>query len=269
MLITSLIISTILSCLAGIGCAYWLLEKRLKKQTQNHERQLREAQAKIYDIEQAQQQKLQLLHTEIQALEAENQKHTTEKVKLENQLKDQIKSLENEHIQKLAFAESKAQETRESLTDKYSRQVIDLERNCQHEIQENNRYWQVKYHEMFQELEVINQQKNQDISKYLQEKYQQEITKLENEHEQSLAEIMKYLEENYQNQLQKKIKESEEIHQESMLERMKSMNHKHQNQLQEKIKELKQNYETQLQRTIKSLKAKHRRQIKELTNLEQ
>ena len=120
MLITSLIISTILSCLAGIGCAYWLLEKRLKKQSKNYERKLREAQEKIYDIEETQQQEVQLLHTQYQnqikqleafyqqkkqeeknqALEAEHQKHTIEKVQLENQLREQIKSLENEHIKK-------------------------------------------------------------------------------------------------------------------------------------------------------------------------
>ena len=56
------------------------------------------------------------------------------------------------------------------MTDKYSRQVIDLEKNCQHEIQDNNRSWQVKYHKMFQELEELNQQKNQDMTKYLEEK---------------------------------------------------------------------------------------------------
>ena len=38
MWITLLIVTTIISCLAGIGCAYWLLEKRLTTQAQNYNR---------------------------------------------------------------------------------------------------------------------------------------------------------------------------------------------------------------------------------------
>ena len=66
MWITLLIVTTIISCLAGLGFAYWLLEKRLTKQAQNYNGQLRAAHEQTYNVEQAWAQKIELLHTEHQ-----------------------------------------------------------------------------------------------------------------------------------------------------------------------------------------------------------
>ena len=191
MWITLLIVTTIISCLAGIGCAYWLLENRLTKQAQNYNRQLREAKKETYDLKQTWEQKIKLLRTEhqqkiqqvrnklekkeakIKSLEAEHQKKLTEKIKLEHQLQVQIKSLRVEQIQKLASAESQTQKTIRQLTDKYSHQKRDLETNYKQKIQENNNFWQLEYQKKFQELEKIHQEKIQDITKSLEKKYQQ------------------------------------------------------------------------------------------------
>lgn len=138
MLITLYLVTTIISCLAGLGFAYWLLEKRLTKQAQNYNGQLRAAHEQTYNVEQAWAQKIELLHTEhqgqiqqlknklekkqakIEALEVEHQKKLTDKIKLEHELQTQIKSLQAEQTQNLVFAESQAQETIRELTDKYS-----------------------------------------------------------------------------------------------------------------------------------------------------
>ncbi|MEG4571838.1 HEAT repeat domain-containing protein [Microcoleus sp. N3A4] len=217
------IIGAIVGFLAGIAVAYWLVEKRLKKQKQEYLQQTRRI---TEEIEIAQMSRVQQA-VESQQGERENQL-TQATLEHENQLRQVTNQYENQLRQ---------------VTNQYENQLQQVLAERDRQLQQVTGAHENQLRQVSQELEAANNAR-----------LQENMQSLQAEHEHHLLRVADELHQNYQAQIEQHLQSLQNDH-EIRLRQTAEQYENREVEMQLTMEALQQQYESQLQAANEQLKA--------------
>jgi chromosome segregation ATPase len=238
------IIGAIIGFLAGIAVAYWLVEKRLQKQKQEHSQQTRRI---AQDIELAQISRMQQT-TESQQGEGED-RHRKASVEHESLLRQVTTQYENQLQQVAAQYENRLQQV-----------LAERDRLQQVAGEHENQLRQIS-----QELEAAHNARQQESLQSLQAEHEHHLLTVSDElHHNYQAQIEEHLQ-NLQNQHEIRLRQTTEEYENREVEmhlNMQALQEQYESQLQAANEQL-QAHQAQMQATIRPLQKQYESQVQQ------
>ena len=249
-----LLIAAVISFLAGLALAYWLLEKRLQQQKQNQSEQTRRISE---EMERNHQSRMQETIKSLQAGEENRLRQVTEELEQahNSRLQETIQSLQEQHDAHLIQITDELQKTYE---DRRQSELQSLQHQHQSELKQTT-----------EELQVREAQMQVTISE-LQAQYETQLMQASEElartYEAQKQSAIDLLQEEYENNLRLAAAESQ-AHEAQMQGNIRLLQEHYETQLKNATEEL-QTHEGYTQQTVRMLQKHYESQLGENPVLE-